>query len=791
MEKKHSISISFKQFNKKDSVVCNIWMTAILAATMIVELTCLLEIPAYIPVILIGIAIASVPIVWINMGDRKSIGWVKYVITALPLIIAIIAGTHAKAAMAQVMNYAITRWGIVTGCIYNEFQLNPSIENPEIYCTALLMCLSIWMIQLCSLLAINLRYKTIMVIVVGLTLIDAYFDVGGSVLIILILFAMAICMWGAASVRGNISSEDNSPLSRSILISTIIMCIALAISIMAVDDDYAKGRYLQSAHDNLKDIVEDGRYGEDERRAMPRGDFKGLKDFKPSNEEMLKIKAEQWHSLYLRGFVGGSYTGAGWEEISNRNLYDYGDDLYWLHKYGIYGQNLLSKSSIETGVAKEEEVVEYKILNIGGDSSVFYAPYEAVSISADGKEAMMPSMLEDSMFETKGVRGQRNYSVKTLPYQVSHYPAIVARLKGWEEDEKISQYLDKESHYNEMVYELYTDIPKKARQVLENHMGDTISIADGERPTYLRAKEIILSQLNKEIKYSEEVRRYSGESDFIEELFDIGKSGYSVHYATAATLMFRYLGIPARYVEGYLITPDMVKSADGKDMMIINDNSAHAWTEYYQDGVGWIPFETTPPYMDIMEKPQSLGSSGSGGTMGEEAMAGLALEMNKDNYEPQEDKKEEEAPQISWEKIISLALIIIVIIIVVVTILHLLGRRRKLKELNASFYAADVKTGMINIFTYVLRLNDALGIKRENCSIYVYEDKIKNLLGNDMALAYREVAVAYQKAAYGNLPMTEDERSSMLEYKDRTVLEINNKLKLRERLYFKWIKCLY
>ena len=43
------------------------------------------------------------------------------------------------------------------------------------------------------------------------------------------------------------------------------------------------------------------------------------------------------------------------------------------------------------------------------------------------------------------------------------------------------------------------------------------------------------------------------------EEFLVSKKGYDVQFATAATLMFRYYGIPARYVEGYLITPKDAK----------------------------------------------------------------------------------------------------------------------------------------------------------------------------------------------------------------------------------------
>ncbi len=61
--------------------------------------------------------------------------------------------------------------------------------------------------------------------------------------------------------------------------------------------------------------------------------------------------------------------------------------------------------------------------------------------------------------------------------------------------------------------------------------------------------------------------------DFLTE----SKIGHSVHYATAAALMFRYYGIPSRYVEGYLVTPEDVKDKKDGDKIHIPGKNGHAW----------------------------------------------------------------------------------------------------------------------------------------------------------------------------------------------------------------------
>ena len=73
-------------------------------------------------------------------------------------------------------------------------------------------------------------------------------------------------------------------------------------------------------------------------------------------------------------------------------------------------------------------------------------------------------------------------------------------------------------------------------------------------------------------------------------------TGYSVHYATLTTLLLRCCGIPARYVEGYVVTRQQAEALSDGAQLTLTQRAAHAWAEYYLDGVGWIPFDTVPGY---------------------------------------------------------------------------------------------------------------------------------------------------------------------------------------------------
>ncbi len=77
----------------------------------------------------------------------------------------------------------------------------------------------------------------------------------------------------------------------------------------------------------------------------------------------------------------------------------------------------------------------------------------------------------------------------------------------------------------------------------------------------------------------------------IEDFLFRQKAGFCEHYATAMTLLLRSLGIPARFVTGFL--PGEWNEF-GK-YYTVRQSNAHAWVEVWFPESGWIPFDPTPP----------------------------------------------------------------------------------------------------------------------------------------------------------------------------------------------------
>jgi len=69
------------------------------------------------------------------------------------------------------------------------------------------------------------------------------------------------------------------------------------------------------------------------------------------------------------------------------------------------------------------------------------------------------------------------------------------------------------------------------------------------------------------------------------------KAGYCEYFATAAALLLRLQGVPARYVRGVVVPAGRRVAGH----YVVRESDAHAWVEAHLDGQGWVEADPTPP----------------------------------------------------------------------------------------------------------------------------------------------------------------------------------------------------
>lgn len=164
--------------------------------------------------------------------------------------------------------------------------------------------------------------------------------------------------------------------------------------------------------------------------------------------------------------------------------------------------------------------------------------------------------------------------------------------------------------------------------------------------------------------------------------------------------MFRYYGIPARYTEGFLITPEDTEHALSNSPINIDDSHFHAWVEFYRDGIGWIPFETTPPYLDIMEKAENIAPLPDNDDSQDND--NNSTSDNEENIRQGEITSNEiqENHRSQYIIIITALVLTVLLIFILICIFKRLKLYKKLKSLE-SF---DNKTSVIMTFAFIVNL---------------------------------------------------------------------------------------
>ena len=69
------------------------------------------------------------------------------------------------------------------------------------------------------------------------------------------------------------------------------------------------------------------------------------------------------------------------------------------------------------------------------------------------------------------------------------------------------------------------------------------------------------------------------------------RAGHCEYFAAAMTVMLRSVGIPARYINGFLTGEYNDVGGD----LIVRASDAHSWAEAYFPSFGWLTFDPTPP----------------------------------------------------------------------------------------------------------------------------------------------------------------------------------------------------
>lgn len=461
-------------------------------------------------------------------------------------------------------------------------------------------------------------------------------------------------------------------------------------------------------------------------------------------------------AVYLKNYTGGYYNNGRWNTVNENSFFS---NMQEGNYYSMVCNN------------------PYYILQFILDES------DVMDINVHSYKSLMTGTCVPVLSqETGSENGYTTYQ----GYNLSDFLSVLDTVSAGGFDDLLGEY----GAYAESTY-MYVPEDKIPRIV---ELCNTSGVRKGN---YTAATNFIISTLNEMTTYTTSPGNAPSGVDIAEYfLFDSGK-GFCQQYATTAALMYRLLGLPSRYVTGYMVTPsDFHKNSDGTYTAIATDEKAHAWVEVYVDGTGWIPTEVTFS-QDEIDQGGSTAVDDNNPTeepTSEEATTEPTenttepSDLTEPTTEPNNTNSSDNNNSMSEMLIQALKIVVTAVITVVVIIAVILffkwrrkGKLASLRRMKPNILLVKM-VDMLHLGGY---LKEYKGTESD------FPEKLSELVEE---LSVSDIAYFVNlanKAAFGNKPIEKDEKHTAYNLYVRTAEFVFGKLNFIKKIYFKHFKVYY
>lgn len=284
-----------------------------------------------------------------------------------------------------------------------------------------------------------------------------------------------------------------------------------------------------------------------------------------TKDVVAKVTSTKGGDLYLKTKSYGSYNGSGFNEPPQAE-YSFNYSGYYRSSYMLWSSATLDRNRYNKNSLTVIDATKYMLPYYMAFADSYDMPiYNSEDYTAISKDSSYTVPYYDYSYEENGINGLSSYN-----------PSGYSRYINW-------------------VNRNYLSISNSTKTSLLNLVS---SYGFDRLNTYEKIREVAL--------YIRAIAEYNTDYDVaLDKETDVAvaflsayKQGSATHHAIAATMLYRALGVPARYVEGYLVKTEANVQADVKD--------AHSWVEVFVEGYGWMQIEVTfgEDKIDVTFKPQ-------------------------------------------------------------------------------------------------------------------------------------------------------------------------------------------
>ena len=290
---------------------------------------------------------------------------------------------------------------------------------------------------------------------------------------------------------------------------------------------------------------------------------------KPDPDDHVVMQVSSPRTAYLRGVVMDWYDGHAWRNTTGGRRYLWQSRRYDQERTLLFDQ-LLPVSAVQNSMSEPRDV---SVRMLSDSASTLFVPQRIRDIKPGGE--LVPYFSNASeIFITRNLQASDTYSVSAPLYQAGDpgLGTLIAVCADFDDpgyDSAVRTYTSLPDHLEAPVWTLAADV------VAASHTPYDQALA-------------LQNWLRRSCRYTLDVEEHPVNLDFVTRFLLTTKEGYCTYFASAMTVLCRMVGLPARFVEGYVAVPDETGQA------VVTGMNAHAWTEVYFRGFGWLTFDATP-----------------------------------------------------------------------------------------------------------------------------------------------------------------------------------------------------
>lgn len=292
----------------------------------------------------------------------------------------------------------------------------------------------------------------------------------------------------------------------------------------------------------------------------------------PGDHRVMDVSTSR--TTYLRGAVLNEYDGRSWKNTTGGRRYLWDLKRWEETRTALFDQDLPGgKLNDGSGLMQPRQVT---VRMLEDTASTLFVPQRADSFNAGG-DLVLYFNPSSEVFATRNLKAGDTYTVTGRLFTsddagLATLVNAAASLRDDRWETVVSTYTALPSHLEQPVYDL------------------AASVTDSHETMYDKAFAI-QTWLSRNYRYRLDTALQPADLDFVTNFLLNTREGYCTYFASAMTILCRMVGLPARYVEGYVAHPDENGHA------IVTGKNAHAWTEVYFKGFGWVTFDATPGHL--------------------------------------------------------------------------------------------------------------------------------------------------------------------------------------------------